>query len=164
MSHAFACQLIKRAMQRYRIWGRQRTVNRSLRRHKTNGANTCSGMTKMLPDLPGECGDGCLAASAGDNGDIRGLARIKPRSRKRQQPARMRRCNKHRAIIVLRRVSGNDSNRTCGNRLVDKARTIGLCTGKREEHIACFHMATVHSKTANRNLGGLRVNHNFALE
>ncbi len=152
MRHAFAGDLVQRLVQRNRIRGRQRAVDRSLRRDEADGADACRRKPLPHPDLPGERCDRRLAAGAGDRSDSLRLARIEARRGQRQRATRIRRLDERNFAGNGGHLLTDDGGGAGGDRLVDELRTIRFGTGEREKQIAALHLAAVGGQSRNDDL------------
>ena len=82
MRHAFAGELVERAVQRHRIGRGERAIDLARRRDQPDGADAGGLLAERGPDLAREGGDRCLAAGAGDRRDHLRLARKELRRRR----------------------------------------------------------------------------------
>ncbi|MOA31140.1 hypothetical protein D3C78_1522820 [compost metagenome] len=98
-------------------------------------------MAGESPDLPHEGGDGRLSRSAGDGDHGFRLFSVKTGSGKGEIKAWIR-DGKHRHIS-LQRVSGNDCDRTLGNRVLHIGRAIRPGARNRHEQAAGRSLAAV---------------------
>ena len=142
MGDALARDLVELLMQRDRVRRGQRAVDGALWRNQPDGADAGGGMAKTFPDLPRERGDRGLAAGAGHRRYCRGLPRVEFRRRQRQRAARIW-CHHERHAAAACRMVACDRHCACGNRGIDKARTVGLAARQRKEQVARLHRAAV---------------------
>ena len=141
MRYAFGGKLGQKRMQRYRIRRRQRAIILAAGRNDTRRADLRSGMAGKGPDLPHERGDRGLSSRAGDRNHGFRLFSVEPGCGKGEIEARVR--NGQHRHVSLHRMSGNDSDRTLGNRVLHIGRAIRLGASDRHEQAAGLNLAAV---------------------
>ena len=159
MSHAFAGELSKRAMQRHRVRSGERVVDLARRRDEPDGADARRRLAQGGPDLAGESGDRRLAAGAGHRRDGFRLAREEFRRRQRQCPARIADLDEGNPIGQRHRwvPFGHDRRGPGRDRPADEPQAVVARAGERDEQIARSDGATVGANAREIERGEARI-------
>ena len=155
MRHAFARELIERAVQLNRIRGGERAVDLTLRRDQPDRADAGTRVPERGPDLARERGDRCLSAGAGHGRDHLRLARKEDRRRARQHAARVVDLDERhaRGKRDRRRPFGHDRCRARRQRLWQELEPVGLRPCYRHEQVARLDGAAVRADARNLERG-----------
>ena len=176
MRHAVMSKTVERLVQRDGIGRCQRTIGLTIWRYDASRAKRRCAQPKLGPDLPGESGDGCLAACASDRDDGGWLCSVKARSRRRQGGAHIGDRKNWRPMQRLGRgMIGDDSDGAGANGGLSIAQAISARARHGEKHEAGLHGATIGRQACNfthRHIGGrlsvrnklAQAEHQFPLE
>ena len=148
-------QFPQQLVQGDRIGRRQRAIVVAARRHHAGGADRSGGIAGLLPDLPGEGGDRCLAAGAGhrDHG-LRLLAEIARRTQRQRQARIVDRQHRNRQPGNGAALAGHDGGGATLGGIGSIGRAIRLGTGEREKDDARFYLAGIRRNPCNLQIDG----------